>query len=309
MTHLHPKCQTACRRGRDVTPCDEPGGCLSSWSPRCVLCQAQLDHGHACQVCVAKIGANLDDIGRFVTDAAAYVPVKGSGEGSRPAPASRPPLNLDALDPELVAVVLVDGDESTRMPVLNVLEDWERIIRDDQGFAPYGLATEMAMDAAGARGDSWWVSTIVTFPRVLEFLRKQLHLAAADPTFDLQEFARQVRLCRRALARWDADRERGGWRVPCPTITDDGECGRPLKVQPGADEVACRSCGVARNIEQLLRVAGADADVWVDIEAAARLAGVAERTVRRWIRRGAVAKRGAYVRVLDVRRHAEDLSA
>lgn len=303
-------CTGYCRRDTaNPIPCRVMGGCGYVWQPACVLCNATLEHGHCCQPCQTGITRTLADIERLAHEAAVTtMPASGRGSG-RPTPASRPPLTVDALDPALATVQLIEGDQSSATPILVLLEDWERVIRDDRNMAPYGPVSAQRLEQAGPAADNWWVASNVTLSQVLNFLRAQVEWACTAPDFDLEEFVRQIRLCRRALARWDNTSNRGGWRIPCPTVTDDGECGRVLHVARGEEEVHCKTCDVTRTTKNLLRVAGTEADVWVDIEAAAVLAGVNERTIRNWVKREYVARRGPYVRVMDIRRHAQTLSA
>jgi len=303
---LHPECLATCRRGETVTPCRVIGGCGVEWATVCCLCTAQLEHGHLCPRCRHRLARYLDDIERLTLDAYTQTDPRAGTGGRRTVPASRPPLVLDALDPELTLIRLIPGDESSDVPMLEVLESWERSIREDRGLAPYGAASEARAVLAGND------SPTVTLIGVLGFLRTELEWCATEPSYDLAEYARQLRLCRQAVARWDIDAPPKGWRIPCPTVTPDGECGRVLHVSRGdgtsTTTVYCRGCDRDWDIERLLRVAGRDADVWVDIEAAAHLAGVHERTIRKWVARGHVTRRGQLVRVLDVRSYADQLA-
>jgi hypothetical protein len=214
---------------------------------------------------------------------------------------------VDAIDPELVLIRIISHDPSSEVPMLVLLEDWERVIREDRGLAPYGLASEARL--AQARGLHATAYTApVTLTGVIRFLLAHHAWVTTEPTFDLAEYARQVRLCRRAVARWDDDSDPPGWRVPCPTTTEHGDCGQHLRVSRGDERAYCRACGRDWELPRLLAVAGRDADVWLDVEAAATLAGVHEQTIRKWVRRGHVAKRGQLVRILDVRQYAHSLS-
>jgi hypothetical protein len=276
----------------------------------CVLCTRSLHHGHVCGPCGYRIGRDLDAILELTAQAFTQIARTGKPGAGRAVPGSRPPLVVDALDPELASVRLIPEDPSSDVPLLVLLEDWERIIREDRGLAPYGVASEARLAAHGPlHGATWAQHTPVTLTGVIRFLQAHQDWVIAEPSFDIAEYARQIRLCRRAVARWDAESHEPGWRVPCPTVGDDGECGQVLKVARGAESVYCRACGREWNIARLLAVAGQDADVWVDVEAAATLAGVHERTIRRWISRGHVAKRGQLVRILDVRTYAHTLGA
>ena len=308
---LHPECRdTGCRRGEDITPCRIVGGCGVEWAQVCVLCTANLDHGHICGTCSRRILSDLDRILQLTAEAHTQTTPGARGGQGRSVPASRPPLTVEALDPELAPVRLVADDPSSEVALLVVLEDWERIIREDRGYAPYGMASEARLASVGPlHGASWASHTPVTLTGVIRFLRSEHEWITTEPSFDLAEYARQVMLCRRAVARWDADTQVGGWRVPCPTTTDDGECGNALRVARGAETVYCRRCAREWELTRLLAVAGRDADVWVDVEAAATLAGVHERTIRNWVKRKEVTKRGNLVRVQDVRAYAHTLGA
>jgi hypothetical protein len=308
---LHPDCASACRRGEDVTPCRIVGGCEVEWAAVCVLCDVALEHGHVCQKCADRIRRDLDDILRLTADAHAQTsPKAGSQGGARTVPGSRPPLTLEALDPELVLVRIVPDDPSSEVPLLVLLEDWERMIREDRGLVPYGMASEARLASIGPlRAASWASHTPVTLTGVVRFLQGHHDWACTEPSFDVSEYGRQVRLCRRAVSRWDSDAHSPGWRVPCPTVSDQGECGQQLRVARGDEIVPCRSCGREWELPRLLAVAGRDADVWIDVEAAATMAGVHERTIRKWVAKGAVQRRGQLVRILDVRVYAHSLGA
>ena len=309
---LHPECQArGCRRGEAATPCRITGGCDPIWAAQCVICETNLDHGHACQRCCDRIRRDLDDVLRLTAQAAAHLDAKsGSSNGTRSVPGSKPPLTVDALDPELCLIRIVPDDPSSEVPLLVLLEDWERIIREDRGLVPYGLASEARLASHGPLHASTWAShTPVTLTGVIRFLQGHHAWACTEPSFDLAEYARQVRLCRRAVSRWDSEAHTPGWRVPCPTVTDQGDCGEQLRVSRGDEIIHCRTCGREWELPRLLAVAGRDADVWIDVEAAATMAGVHERTIRKWIAKGAVARRGQLVRILDVRAYAHTLGA
>jgi hypothetical protein len=308
---LHPDCASACRRGEDVSPCRVIGGCEVIWAATCVLCTVALDAGHVCQRCADRIRRDLDDILRLTADAHAQTtPKAGSGGGARAVPGSKPPLAVDALDPELALIRLVPEDESSEVPLLVLLEDWERIIREDRGLVPYGMASEARLASVGPLHAASWAShTPVTLTGVVRFLQGHHDWAMAEPSFDLAEYARQVRLCRKAVARWDSEAHSPGWRVPCPTVTEEGDCAQSLRVSRGDEVVYCRKCGREWELPRLLAVAGRDADVWIDVEAAATMAGVHERTIRKWVAKGAVQRRGQLVRILDVRTYAHNLGA
>lgn len=94
----------------------------------CVLCARRgrqtESESHVCVPCAAWLQVQVAEILRLAADAAAYVEPGSTGSsGSRSVPGSRPPLRVEALDPELT---IVDGQALT---VLECLELWERLIR------------------------------------------------------------------------------------------------------------------------------------------------------------------------------------
>ncbi len=281
---------------------------------------AEIESGHCCARCRTRLDDDLRDILRLAEDAAAWiVPATGAG-GSRFVPASRPPLDVDAIDPECALVRLLPGDPSSDQTVLEVLESWERLIRDERGYAPYGPAS-LARNAAvlgreQATGRRNRVECYVDTPRdaepaesptetqvtlvgVIRFLRSQVDYATTEPTFSLNQFIHETALCRRALARWDHDREGDlpGVSIPCPTTADTGDCGYRLRVVDLGDHVHCPRCGATRSGGQLAHIAmTADDGVWLSAVDAARWLGISESTLRRRANAGRITRRaGRYL--------------
>ena len=290
----------------------------------CVLCArhgraVELESGHCCRTCRVRLDDALVDIVRLAADAAAWIQPRATGSAGRSVPASRPPLNLDAVDPELTLVRLQADDSTSEEPLLWVLESWERLIRDERHLTPYGPAsghrnqtlaqlpvgetnrptvpprpgTDHSYAVAGAnRPDQ------ATLTAVVRFLRAQLDYAASEPTFGLEQFADEIALCRRALVRYDVDRETPGTEIACPTIRDDdAACGMRLRYHDLDDVVRCPRCGATRDAATLLVIARADptVDVWLAPDEAATWLGVSQRTLRRMARRGEIDRhRGQY---------------
>lgn len=253
-----------------------------TWTHRCVLCAARgkttrLESGHCCVSCAAWLQTSVADIARLAADAAAWVaPGSSTGGGGHSVPSSRPPLSVDAVDPELT---LIGPPPSPS--VLEVLESWERMVRDMRGMAPYGPAS-----AARARG-GLYEGTSATLVASVAFLGRQVAWMTTQE-FPLEDFADEMRACVRVLRRWDLDAEDVGTMVKCPTLhEDEGECGYRLYYRDWDEHVTCRRCGVSRDASTLVAVAMSDGrDVWLDPEAAAQWLGVSEVTLRRMARRG-----------------------
>lgn len=268
---------------------------MTDWTPHCVLCAARgratrLDAGHCCVACMGWLTATLADIGHLVADAAAaIVPPPGTGSGSRPVPGSRPPIDLDAVDPANVAVLIAEGQSPT---LLECVESWERLAREMRGMAPYGPASAsriVAVDRPATRDEA-------TLYGVLTFLGRQVPWMATETGFPLEDFAAELRACLRAVRRWDRDRDtESRWVVQCPSDGPDGSCGYRLHVAgvDVDDEVTCRRCRTTWPVAWLMRVAAdtSDAEMLLDGDAVCHRFGVDRKTLDRWVREGRIAKR------------------
>jgi hypothetical protein len=263
----------------------------------CLLCASRgratpiTADGRLCHGCRLWLGRALEEIVRLAAAAAAYLaPGAASRAPAAPTRGSRPPLNIDAVEPELALIELAPGDSSSAVPILEMLEMWERIVRDERGFLPYGPAS---LARAGA-GESTLTGTV-------GFLRSEVEWMSGDVDFDLESFADHLRRATGVLRRWDADRERGvsRYRVPCPTIVEDGECGNVLIVT-GSTDTYCRACQRTWEPARLLAVAGRDADIWLDSEAISAHLGIPIRTIQHWGKTGKIARRGMLYRLRDI---------
>ena len=112
----------------------------------CVLCARKhrtrpVENGHVCQVCRNTLRVDLSQIPELVAIAATMpdpLASRPGSEGGRPHPGSRPPVEVARIDPELVLVRLDRDDPSSAVPLLVMLEDWERLVREERGLSPYG---------------------------------------------------------------------------------------------------------------------------------------------------------------------------
>lgn len=290
------------------------GAGMSEWTRVCILCAQRatfrlrrelgreptadevrarlrpLESGHCCASCATRIADDLAAIVQLASMAAAWVvPGSTGASGARSVPGSRPPLNVEALDPALASVPGHDA------PLLVLLEEWERMTRQMRGLAPYGPASA-ARSAAGARtGQPTTDHTHATLTAVCGFLRASLPWATTDPGFPLEDFAAEVRECAAALRRWDveADRETA-YVVDCPHEVDTGTCGYRLRI--AGDDVEqwfhCPRCRTEWSVDRLMLVWAetSDAAMWLDHEAVTRRYGVDRSTLDRWVRKGRIAK-------------------
>ena len=262
------------------------------WAAQCILCGFGLDTGHCCNRCVTRLRDQLVTIERLVHDAACQiVPAHKPGAGSHSF-GSKPPIDVAAVDPELSMVELNAGDPTSAVPLLDMLEMWERAVREDRHMAPYGVATASAPAGTGSGTQS-------TLAHVVGFLTAHTDWMTTDPRFGLEDYADQLKRAVKVLKRWDPDNDDHGVRVSCPTTLDDGtQCGWYLYVTQ-EDTTTCRRCQRTWNREWLIEVAD-KSDVWVDAEVIEHRFRVAPRTLRDWVVKGHVRRKGGLFNVDDV---------
>lgn len=246
---------------------------MTDWANVCVLCstrnrQTRLQYGHCCAGCADRLLGNLRAIVELAT-MASVTPKAGAG-GYSAAYGSKPPLLVDALDPELTPI-----GPPPSPTVLDVLESWTKMVREEQGLGPYGPWTASHQDD--------------TLTVVVRFLTAHHEWIISQPDFPLEDYASEITACVRVLRRWDTEAEDLGTMVKCPTLTEEGECGYRLYYRDWTDHVTCRRCNVTRDASTLVVVAMSDGrEVWLDPEAAAKWLGVTERTLRQWARKGSI---------------------
>lgn len=268
---------------------------------QCVLCARRgrkraLTEGHVCQPCRNALRVDLAQI-LDLAALAATMPdpfaSKVAGAGAPPHPGSRPPIDVARVDPELISIRLDPGDPSSAVPLLAMLESWERAVREDRGFAPYGIASELR------RTKTTWGS----LHAVVGFLRSQVDWMCDEPTFGIEQLVDQVRRAVATLRGLDPTRERrDGWGIPCPADLDDGEpCARRLTIERHDDgrldlhtDITCPDCGTIWTAQRLLLVALADerVTVWGYPEAITAALGIPRSTLQRWAERGKVGRSG-----------------
>ena len=264
------------------------------WERVCVLCagrgrKQRLENGHVCTKCAAWLMRSVAEIARLCADAALSLEPGSTSGGGSGAFGSKPPLRIDALDPELTMLELNAGDPTSAVTILEALEMWERLVREERGMAPYGPASAHRAARIMGAGNSAH-TTSVTLTGVVGFLGSAVPWMIDAPDWPIDEFADHIRRSVMLLGRWDVTRQASGYAVPCPTLTDSGECGYMLRYWDASEAVTCRRCHATRSASQLVTVvlSGEDRDIWVDPEAAAAHYGVSERELRRWAAKGHV---------------------
>lgn len=274
-----------------------------TWSPKCILCthrrpprDTDLEEGHCCEGCRSWLHTTIREISFLAREAEQWTTPRVSGTRGSASFGSKPPIVLDAIDPELASIELNAGDPSSIVSILECFEMWERAIREDRHYVRYGPASL----ARSSRHDRRTGDTKATLVGVMDFLAAQTEWIVTDPSFDLEGIADHIRRAAAILRRWSHDEQAAGTRIACPAQVDDRTCGTPLRISTGGEPVTCRGCGHAWTVEWLIRVAGDDADGWADMEAVCRLSGLTDRTIRRWAKAGKVRKRGLLYNVRDI---------
>lgn len=286
--------------------------------------------GHVCEACRKRITTNLSGIVDLCTAAATQLrpPVKGGG-GASAGYQSKPPITVSAVDPELTDVRTGGDQDPEPWPLLDLLEAWEREIRERRGFADYETARALRLKSAAtvtvdgrdtpdpqriARAGRTRIAR-VTMTEVVKFLRSQTDWVTTDPTFPVDDYATEIHTAWQALRRWDSTLgDHSGTSVACPTLdAEGGTCGKRLVVRSWIDAeglarlappVMCPRCGVTRSADQLIAAAGAD-DAYVPAQIAAAQLGIPARTIRQWAEDGHVDRQDGRYRYGDIRRHSE----
>lgn len=113
----------------------------------CILCakrdrETKLTYGHCCRGCERRLHETITGLSRLRDEAATNL-VPPAGKGTRSiAFGSRPPLSIDALEPEQQPIELTPGDPSSAVSLVEAIEMYERMIREDRGMVMYGIASE-----------------------------------------------------------------------------------------------------------------------------------------------------------------------
>ncbi len=284
----------------------------------CAICQRRepRDGATVCHACLGHIDDNLHRIAELTRLAGGWLEARGGTQEptSRPVAGSRPPLTVGALDAALgLAGGIVDTAardkaiaakqgapglgwmrptaDTTRdtlnQPdpvVLETLESWAKMTREDAGLSPWGIATE---------------GHPVTVDSLVAFLRSWLAWISEQPQYPVEDLAREIRDLRWGLERLDPDRDKPGLRIPCPTDNPDNDgrsCGYRLAVNRDtfADDIHCPRCDTTWTGNRLLLVALNDpaVTVWAYPDLIAETFGVNANTLRTWAHRGYVTRLG-----------------
>lgn len=251
----------------------------------CIVCHSSepADGWTCCRPCLDSLDADLEHIAQCAQDAAALgvAPTRGGGMASEEI---KLPISADAVDVALGLCLVRVGTDST--PLLDLLETWIRLVREEANLSPYGVATE---------GQN------VTVASSVAFLRSWLLWAVERPHFPLDDLAIEVRICRNTVAKYHHDHGAADdlTRLGCPSPHPDGDgrrCHNRIKYdrERPTQDMHCIRCGETWTPARLLAQALGDdtQQVWAypaDIEA---VIGINKRTLQRWAATGIVPRDG-----------------
>jgi hypothetical protein len=251
---------------------------------RCLICE-QNGTAMACQRCQTRIRQHLDDILQY-RDIAAGQLQPGQSKGTRST--ERPiGIRLDALD-------FIAGHD-----VLPDLESWERMFREEWGYAAWGPTTARRATESPDQYRAYYQGTI-------DFLREHMPRIAEHTAVD--DFATEIRQLWYRTRNIAGQTPEQAYRVECPADTDEGECGHSLRftTQDLYDEIKCKKCATTWTVWRLHLVAeAAGKSVWVDIEAAALRFSLHPATIRKWAKAGHITRHGNQYDLKTIRSYIE----
>lgn len=246
----------------------------------CLICSEHTTNP-TCADCIGRIKGNLRYIGESCANAAEQATPSGGAGASEEV---KLPISADALDASLGLTLVRIGNDHVRL--IEVLEDWHRLIRNEAQLQPYGIATE---------------GHTVTVATTLAFIDQYLDWIAEQAEFPTDDLAYEIRSCRGAVAKYHpdhtADQDLTKLRCPAPSRDEDGtRCHSRLyydRERPRND-MHCQRCGTTWTPAALLLNALSDQTqtIWAypaDIEA---LIGIPKRTLQRWAAQGIVPRDG-----------------
>ena len=174
--------------------------------------------------------------------------------------------------------------------ILNLLHEWEKLIREDRGLTkPALLKKAISLEAE--------IQEAITFAQV------QLEWSGQQPWMDdFYQELRQLHSQGMAAARIFVQKSR---RIACPTEMGDGVCNNLLKIddEDPLDIFECKKCGSEWTTLRLVAVAMSDPkrQVWLDLEAISQWLGFTERHIRRVCRQNNISRKGQLYDVNAIR--------
>jgi len=235
---------------------------------KCPTCNRKTDIINIlCKTCEKYLRIKISQIGEYVKEAANHLQPAKTGKGTNTGETSIG-INIHALD------------WSTGKPVLDILWEWEKLIREERQLTPPALlnpvADEIATTIAFHQAHLEW---ILQQPWVSEYHNEiiQLHKEGQLATRNQPEPVR---------------------RINCPSPTEElNNCNKLLAIEKGDMNatILCPRCKTNWTPARLVAVALSDPlhDIWLDAESIGEWVQLSERHVRRQARLWGITKRGS----------------
>lgn len=244
---------------------------------KCPTCRHKQDHEIVgiCTRCQITTSRQLHDIrATWYKAHGELIPTTGSNTNG----SSEPKIGVN-----VAALSWVNG-----APILNVLGEWEKLIRDERNLTPVGTITAHTLAHE--------------IDRITRFHLAHLEWTADQPW--ASEYVLEVRELHQQGRTACRDTDEAGMRIDCPgELEEGGLCGKRLRIPTDAEAtVYCKQCHTTWDQRRLAAVAMsvAEIEVMLPIGQVAALTGVPERTIRRWADSGNVTKRNSMVSVKNV---------
>lgn len=243
---------------------------------KCPTCRRKLldTTNVLCDKCVERLRKNLDDLPQLMAEAGKYLEPQQGGQGTSSGAHPSIGINVNAFD-------FASGRD-----ILNVLHEWEKIIRTERQLTPPALLP--------------FYNNPVRMS--VRFHLAHLMWTTQQPWAD--EFAQEISQLHHhgtIAAQKQIDPVR---RIPCPAPHPDDDtrnCGAMLGVTDAdmTTSIQCRRCKTNWTPARLVAVAMSDPnhEVWLDVESIAAWVGLSERQVRRIVQTKRIPKRGQLVNV------------
>jgi hypothetical protein len=228
-----------------------------------------------CPPCEMRISANLTRLAVNYVDSEDPSLTPIPSPVGRGAFASKPPANVSWLSWR-------EGADITPI-LLGWADDWARL---------WQLTGRIPADIPGLCG----------------WLRNHLARAVAEHPA-IVEFADEIYQLTRRSQRYAGRSNPPRAKILCPAIQDQNtECGNLIWIDNTTDPntpIRCRACGATWTRLQLEHIAlHSSGEAWVDVEAAARYAGVSERTIYKRAAAGNIERKGGLYNIATISKAA-----
>jgi len=235
---------------------------------KCPTCNRKTDIIHnLCKTCEKYLKIKISQLADYVRDATNHLQPAKTGKGTNNGETSIG-ININALD------------WATGKPVLDILWEWEKLIREERQLTPPALLPPAKDEIA---------TTIAFHQAHLEWTLQQPWIT--DYHNEIIQLHKEGQLATRSQPEPVR-------RISCPSPTEtDTTCNKLLAIEKGNMDanILCPRCKTNWTPARLVAVALSDPnhDIWLDAESIGEWVNLSERHVRRQARQWGIHKRGS----------------